>query len=242
MNISTDTEQGKRYHQEDRIVYDLDIELFAIIDGHGGDVTADIIAHNVVGAYKASNNSFMHTFAALHKMTQNQYSGAAVSLVKLNKEHTQAHVAVLGDCPVIIGSWNQLSISPEHNVRSNLAERESVTKNGGFYSNGYAFASYSGNGLQMSRSLGDVGLSRILNRVPEVYSVNLNQNSFILLATDGLFDPSHMNADVKPIIQLIKEGATAYDLVKDALIRDTGDNVSAILIRLGESNVKETVA
>ena len=41
----------------------------------------------------------------------------------------------------------------------------------------------------MTRVLGDTELDSIINRQPEIYSVPLG--SFLLVGSDGLFDPTH---------------------------------------------------
>lgn len=43
----------------------------------------------------------------------------------------------------------------------------------------------------MGRALGDTHLSKVLSRVPDIYEVKLGAQSFVIVATDGAFDPSH---------------------------------------------------
>lgn len=242
MKISIATEQGSRRYQEDRTVIHYpshELLLLATVDGHGGDETAQYVQDNLATAWDALGNAKVEDKLAsvvqtLEQATSNNHSGAALSIVVINKEFAKAYVAILGDAPVIIQDKDgNISVSPEHNVRSNLSEREAVTKSGGFYKDGYVFARYGGNGLQMSRALGDASLDSILNRHPEIYTVPLNSSSFVLLGTDGLFDPSHTEgtANVDAVVALVKKGKDAKTLVDRALALPTGDNVSAILVR-----------
>ena len=83
--------------------------------------------------------------------------------------------------------------------------------------------------LQLTRALGDFGLDRYLIRDPEIFSVELDKNSFVMAASDGLVDPSHNNHDITNLIDIVNNNGTAADLVKDALRRKTGDNVTAVL-------------
>lgn len=239
LKISTGTAQGARDYQEDRLVvaYPAGGMLFAVIDGHGGHVVAERVKTRLItlweqfAATPTIEQRLQNVFAALHTENEFSHDGAAVSVVYLGDDGREAHVAILGDAPVVIrDSEGNINISPEHNVRSNMKEREAVTKRGGYYHGGYAFAGHGHNGLQMSRALGDASLDSILNREPEIYSVRLGDASFILLGTDGVFDPSHQELNVTPIVELIDAGKTAEDLVTRAVKLPTHDNASAILI------------
>jgi serine/threonine protein phosphatase PrpC len=234
MKFTTDTKRGRRGYQEDRFYAGLSGTgcVFAVIDGHGGNECAQTLVDSL--PYQ-DFTSLENLFKTLNENTCHFESGAALSLVVIDKDFTTAKVAVLGDAPVLIRNANgSLSISPEHNVRSNHAERHAVIAKGGYYFNGYAYGTDSNFGLQMSRAFGDAALDKILNRTPEIYEVPLGPDSFVLLATDGVFDPSHESMMIsarKPIVDLIDSGCSAADLVKRAIDIPTHDNATAILIR-----------
>src|SRR5205085_1169323 len=65
-------------------------------------------------------------------------SGSTLSAVYISPDKKVAHVAILGDSPVIIrdsrGEWN---LSPLHNARTNLEERTAALAQGARYSEGY---------------------------------------------------------------------------------------------------------
>jgi serine/threonine protein phosphatase PrpC len=169
----------------------------------------------------------------LDKKTQNHYCGSTASLVLIDKDQKFAYVAILGDSPVIIKDAEEnIWIAPEHNVRSNKAEADAAIKDGkAFISDGYLFDRSKGRdstGLQMSRALGDRSLDNILNRTPEVFEIELNKNSWILCASDGLTDPGHSSSNFDNIIAKIST-ATARSLTKEAGIYD---NATAILVKL----------
>ncbi len=129
--------------------------------------------------------------------------------------------------------------SPEHNVRSNPAEVKRINTVGGYVHNGYAFSgkgSFSSGGLQLSRALGDRDFADILSREPEIFEVPLGVGSFVLVGTDGLFDPGHESSRASSdIIALVEKGATAGNLVHQATVaKPTGDNVTALLLRVIE--------
>ena len=89
----------------------------------------------------------------------------------------------------------------------------------------------------MSRALGDADLDKVLSREPGVYSEPLGPDSWVLLATDGVFDPAHEGAygPRDAAEQISAQLITAQVIVNDAVNRRTGDNATAILVRVEES-------
>jgi len=237
------TAKGQRPYQEDRHIafHTLnDGMVFAVADGHGGYTTAQYVVdilQNLWDAHAMANLGTPKTWLSLivrrlAEDTEYFADGCTLSIVYVPPTEAKAYVAVLGDSPVIIkDAEGKIYVSPSHNVRSNLGERERAEGRGGSYYNGYIW--FDGCGLQMTRGLGDTAMAKILNREPEIETVSLGPNSFILLATDGLFDPSHFEdaQAITDIVLLISGCMEAADLVKHALDIPTGDNVTAILAR-----------
>lgn len=245
--MSKSTAQGGRYYQEDRlIVYWVPDEgyLLAVFDGHGGAECAEYCANRLIPLYHEVRNSLLvasfeavvkKVFYKLNESTQHMGSGCAASIALIPKNGKEVIVGVLGDSPVLVKQENgDLWLSPEHNVRSNPSEVEAAKERGGWVSGGYLYSTYSGGGLQMSRALGDVSLDRVLNREPEVFRLPIGAGSFVLVATDGLLDPTHSTKPAEEIAKLIASYADAGDLVKHALEIPTNDNVTAILVELSE--------
>lgn len=241
------SEKGRRSHQEDRlVVYWVPDEgyLLAAFDGHGGWETAEHCRQRLIPLYHEVRNKILVAnlgnimfgiFRELNKATRHMGAGCAASIAFIKEDGSEVIVGVLGDAPVLVkkadgGLW----LSPEHNVRSNPAEVKAAQERGGFVSNGYLYSSYSSGGLQMSRALGDTYLDRVLSREPEIFRLPLNSNSFVLVATDGLFDPSHQSDASETIANAIECGEDAKQLVQNALDVPTGDNVTAILVKLSE--------
>lgn len=83
----------------------------------------------------------------------------------------------------------------------------------------------------MARSLGDSALDRILNREAEINNITLGDQSLIVLGTDGLLEPlaAPLMDQMQRLVTLVRDGADAQALVEDALRRETGDNVTAIV-------------
>jgi serine/threonine protein phosphatase PrpC len=243
--MSQASEKGSRRYQEDRkVVYWVPEEgyLLAVFDGHSGAECADYCAKRLIALYHEVRNGLlvpnfesimMIIFRVLNKETQHMGSGCAASIAIIKEDGSEVVVGVLGDAPVLVrkgdgGLW----LAPEHNVRSNPAEVEAAKARGGFVSGGYLFMTYSGGGLQMSRALGDTNLDRVLNREPEIFRIPLGTDGWVLVGSDGLFDPSHQNTPTDNIVVKIEDGADAAKLVQNALDVPTEDNVTAILVKL----------
>jgi len=184
-----------------------------------------------------------NAFAKLAGLTKDFLSGttASVAYIPWNKAATPwsidtVWVAVIGDSPVIVkDAAGKVNISPEHNVRTNMAERKAAEGRGGYVHGGYLYdpQDRDGPGLQMGRALGDKSLARVLSREPDIYPVAVGPSSFVLLATDGAFDPGHYNFDeaAGAVVSMLEHGLAAENVVNRALSAKTGDNVTAIVAR-----------
>jgi len=248
--ITHATAQGVRDHQEDRLKIDANNDgiLIAIFDGHHGHSTSQFCEHNLLKAfnfvannpaYPSIEDKMKGVFQFLVDLTSGFESGSTGSIVFIPNSLDRALVGVLGDSPVIIKASNgDYWHSPEHNVSNNPQEVLRVKKGGCQVYNGYVFPPTSGfttTGFQLTRAFGDSAYSEVLLREPEIFEIPLGLGSFVLVGSDGLFDPSHKSNDSYHLItNLIEKGATAGNLVKHALDIPTMDNVSAILVRIGE--------
>jgi len=220
--------------------------ILAVMDGHGGAECSEKLEQHfcevwdtVYSAEKTPELLFRELFDKFDILTSDMEMGSSMSVVFIPKantgKETKAHVAVLGDSPVLIqhpdGTW---MIGPEHNVRTNIAERQAAIQRGGYYSpNGYICYGPEGHGLQMSRAFGDRDLGKVLSRIPEVYSVDLGD--WALVGSDGLLSPGHDEtylAMIQEVVKMIEEqDVNAEELVNYAVAVPTGDNVTAILWR-----------
>ena len=246
--ITTATAKGRRSYQEDRLFTSTMDQgtLVGVFDGHGGDevsylvseelpeIFADEISEEDVTPHSALEKSIQK----INLRTQSMGSGSTLSLAFIPAKGDVVTCAVLGDSPIIIrDSEGKIVIGPEHNVRTNEAEAEAAKKRGGFVSGGYLFQSYSGDGLQMARALGDSNLDKVLSRVPDIFEVKINASSFIIVASDGAFDPDHYEfaKAAEDVVKLVEGGAEAQAVVDRALAMPTEDNVSVIVVRFDEA-------
>lgn len=237
------TDRGLRPYQEDRhVVYWVPDEgyLLATFDGHGGSECADFCAKNLISVFhgvpranRPLEEVIRDVFAILNEKTEIMGPGCAASIAFIPKDEHNVVVGVLGDAPILVKKADgELWLAPEHNVRTNRAEVDAAIKRGGFVQSGYLFARYSDAGLQMSRAFGDRFLGTVLNREPEIFRLSIGPGSFVLVGTDGLFDPNHATNPSTIIARAIEAGADAYKLVQNALAVPTRDNVTAILVTL----------
>lgn len=216
----------------------------AVFDGHGGAQVSHLASerfpflfiNEITEPGTTPRQAFERSIAKLNLETQHFGPGSTLSAVFVAGD--TATCAVIGDSPVVIkDAEGKTNIGPEHNVRTNHAEAEAAKKRGGFISQGYLHATYTGDGLQMARALGDAHLSKVLSRVPDIYEVKLGPSSFVIVATDGAFDPGHYEFDkaAEAVVELVEKGGDAQAIVDRAVKIPTGDNVSAIVVRLEEA-------
>jgi serine/threonine protein phosphatase PrpC len=253
MSLTVATAQGLRDYQEDRsFTYKSELgTVLAVFDGHGGEETAEWLGVNLPSllveelAVKAPKDALEKVFKRADEVTHNNHAGSTATVVFIPTDKVNAYIAVLGDSPVIAKFSSGLRhVSPEHNVRTNLAERAAAEARGGFYSGGYIYNSDLGRGLQMGRAFGDAGLGKIVSKEPEIYDIPLGD--WLLVCSDGAVDPGHKDSQsvIDKVVKMIEappytkervnetqELATASDIVKRALKADTHDNVTAILWR-----------
>lgn len=229
--------QGPRPYQEDRhhetYIPARKWKLLAVMDGHGGSEVSDFCEKNIFRLTPLDSPKPEYCLSSLvshlNSATRRYQAGSTFSGVIISEELDTATIAILGDSPVVVlDSHRNLHISPEHNVRTNLKERKAAEERGGFYTNGYMCrGDFS---IQMSRALGDTALS-FLSKEPEIYTVN--NPVWVLVASDGLFDPSHSNTEelLKEIKRFAEAGADANTLMAWAEKRERGleDNATAVV-------------
>jgi serine/threonine protein phosphatase PrpC len=241
---SAATHKGQRSYQEDRLFTASMQEgfLVAVFDGHGGAQVSHLASerfpvlfiNEITEPGTTPRQAFERSIEKLNIETQHFGPGSTLSAVFIPSKGDTATCAVIGDSPIVIkDAEGKTNIGPEHNVRTNLAEAEAAKKRGGFVGGGYLYATYHGDGLQMARALGDSALSKVLSRVPDIYEVKLGNGSFVVVATDGAFDPGHyeFHKAAEAVVELVEKGGDAAAIVDRAVKIPTGDNVTAIVVR-----------
>jgi serine/threonine protein phosphatase PrpC len=241
--VTAVAKQGPRPYQEDQHVClrlnkpNLKGWLLAVMDGHNGKAVAELCAEKIKQIFQITDvsqaeESLRCLVVDLNSQTECYLEGSTFSAVLLLDNVPKVTVAVLGDSPVVVlDKKGNIHVSPEHNVRSNLEERKAAEQRGGIYSRGYIWNDLGslGQGLQMGRALGDSGLGSILSREPDIYTI---QNpEWVLVASDGVFDPSHQNTSqlLAEIKKYARRRSTAEDVMKWAESRCLKDNATALV-------------
>jgi serine/threonine protein phosphatase PrpC len=256
--ISHVDEIGNRDYQEDRMVIvrfnkrNWSGCLLAVLDGHGDSCIltehcCKIIEENCsLRNFNISEAELFldELFRQLAEETKGYVSGTTLSatlVIEKPDRFSRVSVAVLGDSPVVVYDRKRnLAFSPEHNVRSNAEEAQMILTLGGKIKDGYIYDPQAEDfySLQLTRALGDVFLDRLLSRQPEIYTIH--HPRWILVASDGLFDPSHRKSNdliTKKIMEFAKGSAEASDLVNWAMeknLAELDDNTTAVVWRTGE--------
>ena len=233
--------QGPRSDQEDRNFF-APIDgpgnrgwFLAVMDGHLGDAVAEFCAQEISRMFQSSvvgntEEALRLLVAELNSRTQKNRQGSTLSIAVVTDDPCKVSVAVIGDSPVVVyDKQGKLHLSPEHNVRSNLKERAAAKGRGGVYADGYLFTRSGNLGLQMGRALGDADLDEVLSREPDIYTVH--DPRWVLVASDGLFDPNHkeMPKLLGQIKRYAKKHADAESLMKWAERRGLEDNATALV-------------
>ena len=248
MVLTGASNKGTRGYQEDRHLMISAEEglIMVVMDGHGDAACAIELESkfcevwdSVFSPEKSPDFLFKELFDKFDMLTSGMDSGSTMSVAFIPKANTgkedKVHIAILGDSPVIVqrpdGTFH---VSPEHNVRTNIVERQAGIQRGGYYSpNGYICYGPEGHGLQMSRAFGDRDLGKILSRIPEVYSVDLG--NWVLVGSDGLVSPGHDESAAQMLLEIVnmveEQDVNAKELVDYAVAVPTGDNVTCILWR-----------
>jgi serine/threonine protein phosphatase PrpC len=241
--VAAHTVQGPRPGQEDRYVVEplcspegVSGYLLAVLDGHGGAAVAEYCQRELPAVFSLAGpedaeNALRRAVRALDQGTRKERSGTTLSAVCLLESHEVATVAVLGDSPVFtLDRRGRTAVSPVHNVRVNLEERRQAEGRGGLYLSGYMVSAETGDGLQVSRALGDASLEGIVSREPQVYSVELGPGSLVVLATDGLVDLS-AGEERAFAEEALKGTVDPESLIRWAERRGLRDNATAVVWR-----------
>lgn len=241
------TAQGPRPAQEDRFLASRLEEvsgepwLIAVMDGHAGSAASDLCADRLeaavreqLGRGEGAEEALRSAIAALEGETREVQAGTSLTAALI--EGGRSAMAVLGDSPLVYrDASGEERIGPVHNALTDPEGRQAALRQGAEYAGGYLVDPASGEGVALTRVLGDARLS-FLERSPEVFGAELGTGSFVLCATDGVFTRAAPGPEglVAHLVELVDGGADAEAIVSDALETGTDDNVTVVLWRAGE--------
>jgi len=247
-SVTLAVRQGPRSDQEDRNFF-MRIEnsgcegwLMAVMDGHSGSYVAELCRQEAKDLFRLSSveqseQALRNLVEQLNIKSEHFKEGSTLSAALGFDDPRKAPVAILGDSPVVVYDVRgETWVSPEHNVRSSLKEKKAAEQRGGYVRDGYLYARGGDEGLQLSRALGDAYLAGVISREPEIFTIA--DPRWILVASDGLLDPSHGLFDpshgnthnlLEEIRFFAQRSATAEDLMKWAEKRGLRDNATALV-------------
>ncbi|KAK6133507.1 hypothetical protein DH2020_032753 [Rehmannia glutinosa] len=238
--------EGKMKHgMEDYLVAtckkmdDHELGLYAIFDGHSGREVAQYLQNNlfdnilnepdfwtspkaaVKRAFEATDNDI------LENVVGSRGGSTAVTAILIDRE--KLIVANVGDSRAVLcrsGTVKQITVDHEP-----LREKKLVESKGGFVSKKPGNVPRVDGQLAMTRAFGDERLKDHITSEPDIVIENINENTeFIILASDGLWKVMSSEEAVDRI-QGFKNGQeAAEELIKEALSRDSKDDISCIVV------------
>ena len=237
--------------------------FYGVFDGHGGRAAADFVGARLVPNIRAAAGPRV-TGDALQKSMRDAYfqtdrefreaaneddaaSGATALVVCVVSDPeagtSELVVANAGDCRVVLSRAGK-AIDLSTDQRPNCStETSRIERAGGFVEDGYI------NGhLGVARAFGNFHVEGLkgtetspgpLTVEPEVERWRLTgEDEFLVIACDGLWDvfSSHNAVDfARTALRRHNDpGAAARELAREALRRDTCDNVTVIVVCFGE--------
>lgn len=220
--------QGKRWYQEDRLqILDIPTGVFAaIIDGHGGELTAEYIKKRI-SDINFSYSTLTGLFIDLHNEVVKKYSDGACLLVANIKFNGEYEIAWVGDCVAFHHKENTTIQLNEIHQLENPRERKRILQSTGKKCDPkgvYLMSSTErDNGIMPTRTIGD----RIfeidgVSHIPEIIFGKIEQNDRLILVTDG----------VTNVLSENQLNGTAEEIVLRAYNNKSTDNISAIVIEL----------
>lgn len=257
--------QGARKTMEDRYLVDrfsvpmlnettYDAQLFAILDGHGGDEAADYVQKNL----RKKLQEALSNMASSETLSDVEiWNALKLTFVALDEEckalrlpsGTTATVALIidgnlwvanvGDSRTILQDLHlgtrQLT---EDFHATNERNVNSIKNRGGFIIGGKIPSSCSQGFLSVGRSIGSGTNAR-----PKIVKIPLSEiaeGSFLILGSDGIYGMNHTIASSEQIGEAVEENAAkqtplphiAQDIVNSAFQAGSSDNLALMIVRL----------
>ncbi|XP_074319359.1 putative protein phosphatase 2C 39 isoform X1 [Silene latifolia] len=242
------TAKGKSSHPMEDFVFaefrqvdGNELGLFAIFDGHVSQKVPDYLKANLFNnildepdfwnetekairrAYHFTDDTILEKYADLGKG-----GSTAVTAILINCE--KLVVANLGDSRAVLsrnGKAKQLSI--DHEPES---ERKDIEERGGFVTKFPGDVARVDGQLAVARAFGDKSIKKHLSSEPDVMVETIDDDAeFIILASDGIWHVMNNQEAVDCVKEIKDARAAAAALIEEALKRNSGDDISVIVVR-----------
>ncbi|KAL2936654.1 putative protein phosphatase 2C 28 [Bienertia sinuspersici] len=213
--------------------------LYAIFDGHAGRDTAKFLQHNLFNNILNQPDFWEDPEAAvkraykeideeiLDKVVGSRGGSTAVTAILINQE--KLIVANVGDSRGILCRNQEVEqITVDHEPETEI---EAVEERGGFVSQRPGNIPRVDGVLAMSRSFGDGRLKEHISSEPDVRIEAVGADTkFLILASDGLWRVMSNEEACECVSNIDDAQAAAEELVKEALQRRSGDDISCVVV------------
>jgi protein phosphatase 1L len=247
--------QGRRGEMEDthlvdEISYEKEgkthqAEVFAIFDGHGGDMAAKFAAAHLSSYLKkhleAQESPWNAFKLALVNLSDDfnatcRWSGCTATIaVKMGEE---LWVINVGDSRILIDNGGEVIQATEDAEPDCQEYKDGVLERGGMVKSVYGVARVNGM-LAVARAIGDKSVGPGMTARPRITRYDLKElkpDAHLILACDGLFEVATSRQVVNRAHRLLKEGMppelVAKDLIETAYKAGSMDNISAMVVPL----------
>ena len=227
---------GARSTMEDALIIRENIipnlNIYAVIDGHGGSATASIASFLVPSLFLEEKEKGISAFSSVCRKlieklrSSNIKDGATIAFTIVSK--TQISYASLGDTRALIvhkdGTIDPLTV--DHKP-TDPSERDMIRDNKSFVSD-----QRTAGVLAVSRSLGDFMIQGV-SHLPDIKSRDLKPtDSRLVIACDGVFDVLTPKEVGEIVINEKDVNKAAVKIRNIAISRLSGDNISVIVVDL----------
>eukprot|EP01086_Lenisia_limosa_P002759 TRINITY_DN1676_c0_g1_i1.p1 TRINITY_DN1676_c0_g1~~TRINITY_DN1676_c0_g1_i1.p1 ORF type:complete len:277 (+),score=57.11 TRINITY_DN1676_c0_g1_i1:259-1089(+) len=235
------------------------LSWYSIYDGHGGIKAAEYLAkHLHTAVIKLMTNMKWDCTAADHQRVKNalataylevdkellktaykennwQDGSTAVSVLIINN---QVYIANVGDAQAVLCRQNKARVLTKEHKPDNRSEKLRIESAGGSVTGDNRVMGV----LGVSRSFGDAKMKKagVICRADTLsFPLKENDDAFLLLACDGLWDVFKPSELVECVLPKIESGVavdTVVDFVIDeAMNKQCQDNCSVCLLKIGSN-------
>ena len=219
------------------------INLFGIYDGHGGNKISKFLEKNIPRIYmdkkytvpfsKSQHISIFNYIQQKILETKYGYSmGSTCLLCIFYKIDNNLYLNTLniGDSrAIIIKEDGVIQITTDH-TPNEPSEKQRIKTLGGVIHDDNG--TYRIKELSVSRVFGDGDTLPYVSHIPDIFNIKIEPNfKYVIMACDGFWDVI-TNEELPDLIKQNNHSNIAIFLTKEALKRNTTDNVSIIVIEL----------
>ncbi|XP_057667078.1 titin-like isoform X1 [Diorhabda carinulata] len=223
---------------------------YAVFDGHAGSHAAEYCSGHLhqflaENKYFASNpkqallDAFCKTDALFIDKckVENFSSGATAVVALLRPKEKMLYVAWAGDSQALLVNKTRAFqiVDPHKPCRED--ERERIEKRGGCV---MLWGTWRVNGqLAVSRAIGDPEYKPFVTAVPDIQEITLDNDDFLVIACDGLWDILSNEVVARTVYNLVTENPDDTSRISQRLVQiakeqGSSDNITVIVVFLRE--------